>query len=239
MISDGNLWLIPVPIGEEIPSDSPEIQLVEAAKLCGVFIVEKGKTARKWLKWLDPGFSQRNVSFIELNKHGKTPELERVLAKTKDGVHIGLISEAGCPGVADPGAEVVSLAHKLGICVRPLVGPSSIILALMASGLPSQKFSFHSYLPVKTPELKRELSRLESISLKEQSIQLFIETPYRNEAMFSTLLETLRSTTLLCLALGLQTEKERIFTFSVAQWKKHAKPELHKIPCVFLIMSAG
>jgi 16S rRNA (cytidine1402-2'-O)-methyltransferase len=233
----GEIWLIPVPISEEAPERAPEAELADAVKNCQIFIVEKGKTARKWLKWLDPEFSKRNVLFVELNKHGATAELKETLLKTEKHIHIGLMSEAGCPGIADPGAEVVALAHQMGIRVRPLVGVSSITLALMGSGLSSQRFCFHSYLPVKTPDLKRAIHQLEIQSAREKSIQLFIETPYRNEAMLQCLLETLQANTLLCLAIGLQTPGEKIIRLPVSDWKKRQKPELHKIPCVFLLLA--
>lgn len=234
--SAGQLWLIPVPIADPGNSGFPSIWF-EAAQKCQIFIVEKGKTARKWLKELDPGFPQRGVQFLELNKHGVTEGLKEALLETANGVHIALMSEAGCPGVADPGAEVIALAHHLSVEVKPLVGPNSLLLALMASGLNGQRFYFLGYLPAKQPDLKKEIRRWEQWSARENTTILFIETPYRNDAIFAQLLETLQENTKLSVAVNLDSKDEWIKTRSVRDWKKTSKPSLHKFPCVFLFLA--
>jgi 16S rRNA (cytidine1402-2'-O)-methyltransferase len=237
ILEKGQLWLIPVPIADQAVSGVPG-PWKEAAQRCQIVIAERGKTARKWLKDMDPDFSSRQIEFIELNKHGDTPGLEATLAKALQGTHIGLMSEAGCPGVADPGAEVVALAHRLGIRVMPLVGPSSLLLALMASGLNGQQFYFKGYLPAKVPELKKEIRFLEQLSAKERTTILFIETPYRSESMVRQLLETLNEHTRLCIARALDSPDQWIRTASIREWKKMTLPDLSKMPCVFLFLAA-
>lgn len=236
MDKKGNLWLIPVPLSEEI-SGAPDASLAEVASKCQIFIVEKGKTARKWLKWLDPGFSTRGVEFIELNKHGITHGLDDAIKSADKGIEIGLMSEAGCPGIADPGAEVVALAHRKGISVKPLIGPSSIILALMASGFNGQRFFFRGYLSIKAPDLIKEIKYLELQSRRENCSMIFIETPYRNTAMIGQLIETLSDNTMLCIARGLCTEDEWVYSAPISKWKRMEIPELHKIPCVFILQA--
>jgi 16S rRNA (cytidine1402-2'-O)-methyltransferase len=234
--SAGQLWLIPVPIADPAISGFPP-QWSETAQKCQIFIVEKGKTARRWLKELDPGFSQRGIRFLELNKHGATEGLKEALLETANGVHIALMSEAGCPGVADPGAEVIALAHQLNIIIKPLVGPNSLLLALMASGLNGQRFYFLGYLPAKQPDLKKEIRRWEQWSAREDTTIMFIETPYRNDAMLIQLLETLNENTKLSVAMNLDSQDEWIKSATVRDWKKTSYPSLHKFPCVFLFMA--
>jgi 16S rRNA (cytidine1402-2'-O)-methyltransferase len=233
----GELWLLPVPIHELHPySVDPFVR--KLASTCSVYITEKAKTARKWLREIDPDFSKRENHFLELNKHGKTTELKDYLLKVKAGNSALLISEAGCPGIADPGAEVVALAHKMSIPVRPLVGPSSIILALMASGFTGQRFYFQGYLPSKVPELKTALKKLEVQSFQEKCSMIFIETPYRNKQVLDAALESLQPGTLFSLALGLTGPDEWCKSYTIGEWKKIDIPELNKIPCVFIIQSA-
>lgn len=233
-INPGKLWLLPVPIGDEMPST----EQCNVAKSCQIFIVEKGKIARQWLKKMDPAFTDRVPSFLELNKHGATDQLKETLSLAKKGYHIALMSDAGCPGVADPGSEVVYLAHRMNIEVRPIVGANSLILSLMACGFDTQRFYFKYYLPVKQAELKKELKALEQFSAKELTSIVFIETPYRNLSLLKVLLETLHDDTQLCVAAGLQTNHQTIKSMSICEWKNQSLLKLDKIPCVFILCSS-
>jgi len=235
--NQGHLWLLPVPIHDIHPySVDPFIRAIVSG--CSIYIVERAKTARKWLKVIDPEFSKKENFFLELNKHGKTEELHDCLMRVRSGNSALLISEAGCPGIADPGAEVVALAHEMDVPVRPLVGPSSIILALMASGLSGQKFYFQGYLPSKIPELQIALKKLELQSLQEKCSIIFIETPYRNKQIMDTALQVLKPQTHLSLARDLTGTEEFCYTTTIEKWKKSSIPELNKIPCVFIIQTA-
>ncbi len=198
------------------------------------FIVEDLRNARRFLKKIDPRINVDSLQFFELNKHTTDKEKRELLQPLLDGTDTGLLSEAGCPGVADPGAEVVRMAHQAGIRVVPLVGPSSILLALMASGLNGQNFAFQGYLPVKSVERTRKIIQLERSALATGQTQIFIETPYRNNQMLADVLRSCQPATLLCIAANMTTEEEMVSTRTVADWKKEV-PVLDKIPVVFLL----
>ena len=201
------------------------------------FIAEREKSARRLIKALVPEKNQARLHFFELNRHTDPEEIKHFLQPLLEGKPMGLMSEAGLPGIADPGAQVVRLAHRQGIKVEPLTGPSSIFLALMASGLNGQRFAFHGYLPVKSPELSKRLRQLEMRSRRENETQIFIETPYRNDRMLDALFKTLHPDTLLCVATDLTLETEWIATRRIAEWIKEPKPRLHKRPAVFLFLA--
>lgn len=234
----GKLYLIPTPLGEgggyTLPADLQAIM-----PQLDTFIVERAKTARHFIKQYCPGKPLQDLLLFELNEHTDPQEVADMLQPALEGKDIGLLSEAGCPGVADPGAEAVRLAHRAGIEVRPLVGPSSLLLALMASGLDGQRFCFHGYLPPQRPELAKTLKQLEQQSARRHETQLFIETPYRNRQVLETALQTLSPTTLLCIAADLTLPTQFILTLPIAEWKKATLPDLHKRPTVFLFLGDG
>jgi 16S rRNA (cytidine1402-2'-O)-methyltransferase len=228
------LYLIPSNIGDS------DWQYTLPAGISGIimntrfFIVENVRTARRFLKWVNRETDIDRLEFFELNKHTAPADIPSYLIPLSQGHDMAVISEAGCPGVADPGAAVVRLAHQKGFQVVPLVGPSSVLLALMASGLNGQHFAFNGYLPVRPNERLREIGQLENQMKKTGQTQIFIETPYRNNALVKDLLKSCSPDTLLCIAANLTGEKEFIVTRSVAQWKGKV-PDLHKQPAVFLI----
>lgn len=230
------LYLIPSTLGEsEIDQVLPlgNIHLLSDTRH---YIVENIRTARRFLKRCNREIDIDKLQFYELNKRTDPAVLNQYLQALRNGENVGVISEAGCPGVADPGADVVRLAHEQGLQIRPLVGPSSILLAMMASGLNGQNFAFVGYLPVKTPERGKRIKQLESRVYTEQQTQLFIETPYRNMQLWEDLVQSCRPDTLLCVAANLTEPNEYIRTMPMAEWKKH-KPDLHKKPTLFLIGS--
>lgn len=230
----GTLYLIPTPLGET-PLDLalPEETRRIAARLSH-FVVEHPKTARAFLKQVGTDLPIQQLNLQELSEHTKADQLEALLQPLQAGIDIGLLSEAGCPAVADPGAELVKLAHCRGIAVKPLVGPSSILLALMGSGLVGQRFTFHGYLPAKPDERASALKDLEKRAEKDDATQVFIETPYRNRAMLESILAACRPDTWLGLACSLTTPGELVATRRVEQWRKQL-PEVERSPCVFLI----
>ena len=198
------------------------------------FIVENIRTARRFLKQVNREINIDECTFFELNKRTRSSELPQFLKPLTQGFDVGVISEAGCPGVADPGADVVKIAHKKGFRVVPIVGPSSILLALMASGLNGQNFAFNGYLPVKPNERVKEIANLEKRIKNNRQTQMFIETPYRNNHIIADLLKTCSPTTLLCIAANITGENEFIATKTIQEWKKNV-PDLHKQPVIFLI----
>ncbi|MBU0751037.1 MAG: SAM-dependent methyltransferase [Gammaproteobacteria bacterium] len=233
------LYLIPVALGDvSWPSYLPQASRDIA---CGLrhFAVENAKSARAELKRLDHPLPLRELAIEQLPEKPAAADIEHLLAPLRDGHDLGLMSEAGCPGVADPGALLVRRAHQIGICVRPLVGPSSLLLALMASGLDGQRFAFHGYLPAREPERSRRIAELERESKNLSQTQLFIETPYRNAAMFDALLAVCRPQTLLCVASDLSLPTETVRTRNIADWRRVGRPDLDKRPTVFLFLSAG
>lgn len=229
-----NLYLIPVTLGESqlhtvLPDDNKEV-----IGSISSFIVENVRTARRFLKKVDPATDIDALQFFELNKHSDRNQLHAFLEPVKQGRHVGLMSEAGCPGVADPGAEVVRIAHEKGIRVIPLVGPSSILLAMMASGMNGQNFAFNGYLPIKKDEKIKRIKYLEARIYSEDQSQLFIEAPYRNQQLLDDLLANCQPQTRLCIACDLTLETEFIRTMPVAEWKKH-KPDIQKRPAIFVL----
>ena len=201
-----------------------------------IFVVENAKTARQWLKWYGHPSEMRQLTIVELRAVDGRKALAAYLTPLMEGKNIGVMSEAGCPGVADPGANLVREAHRLGIRVAPLVGPSSILLALMASGLNGQRFRFHGYLPVDRIERAKAIAALEQSSRRDRETQLFIETPYRNGAMIDSLMATCNSQTLLCMAADMTGENEMVVTRTIGEWKKQL-PNLDKRPTVFLLQA--
>jgi 16S rRNA (cytidine1402-2'-O)-methyltransferase len=233
-VASGTLYLIPTPLGETaLDQVLPEETRRITARLTH-FVVEHAKTARAFLKLIGTDTPLQQLVLAELNEHTRAAELQGLLAPLLAGHDVGLLSEAGCPAVADPGANLVRLAHRQGIRVRPLVGPSSILLALMASGLVGQRFAFHGYLPAKPEERIKALKELELRAAREDAAQVFIETPYRNDAMLVGILAACRDDTLVTVACDLTLATELIATRTVSEWRKNLH-ELHKRPCVFLI----
>jgi 16S rRNA (cytidine1402-2'-O)-methyltransferase len=233
-MSKGKLYLMPAPLGEggEYTIAPYLLKKIENSTF---IIAEKGKTTRAHLKILLPQLSLEKITFTELPKHQPGASLEILLEPALKGNDIFLFSEAGCPGIADPGAEVVRLAHHLNIKVVPLVGPSSLLLALMASGMNGQRFTFMGYLPVKKPALIAQLKSMVSELVKNNTTFLFIETPYRNLACMEVLLHQLPASIRLCIAVNLTLPDEFISTRTIQQWKKTGFPDIHKKPAIFLI----
>jgi len=233
----GTLYLIPTPLGDTPPERVLPEETRRIAAGLSTFIVEHPKTARAFLKQVGTALPLQQITLLELNEHTKANELLALLAPLLAGQDVGLVSEAGCPAVADPGADLVRLAHSHGIRVKPLVGPSSILLALMGSGLVGQRFAFHGYLPAKPEERAKLLRELEKRAEKEDSAQAFIETPYRNRAMLETILSVCRDDTLVTLACDLTLESELLVTKRISEWRI-SQPHLEKHPCVFLLWRA-
>lgn len=233
----GILWLIPVALGETsweliLPAGTRE----SACRLTH-FVAENAKTARAELKRIGHPVPLRELAIEQLPKSPVAADIETLLAPLLAGHDLGLMSEAGCPAVADPGALLVRRAHELGCVVKPLVGPSSLLLALMASGLDGQRFAFHGYLPAREPERSHRIMELEQESARRRQTQIFIETPYRNAALFNALLLACRSNTRICLATDLTLNTEQISTRRAAQWKSAPSPDMDKRPTVFLILA--
>jgi len=234
MMKKGKLYLIPTPLGENAVHTIPNYVIKRLHKI-DVFIAERAKTARAFIKTTKPVKPFSELEFFELNKRTQDSEIPSFLKACAEGKDIGLLSEAGCPGVADPGAVVVKLAHEQGIEVVPLVGPSSILLALMASGMNGQSFAFLGYLPVKKGELDKALKRLEQNAQRFKQTQIFIETPYRNGNLVETALKYLSPQTQFCVAADISLETEYIKSQSISKWRKDTIPDLHKRPAIFLI----
>lgn len=235
------LYLIPVTLGDTAISQVLPDYNCQIILQIKHFIVENIRSARRFLKKVDKSIDIDSLTFYELSEHtdALAKETQHLLDPLIQGQSMGLLSEAGCPGVADPGAVAVELAQKKGLQVIPLTGPSSMILSVMASGLNGQSFAFNGYLPVKNLERAKRIRELENRAWRENQTQLFIETPYRNEKMIETLLHTLRPDTRLCIAAGITTAEEFIKTKTCAAWKKalqeKALPDLGKVPAIFLI----
>ena len=228
------LYLIPCTLGDtpiEKVHPSYNREIVVALRH---FIVENVRSARRFLKKVDSAINIDDLTFYELNKHTSPEVIASYLKPLQEGLPMGVISEAGCPAVADPGADVVAIAQRKRLKVVPLVGPSSIILSVMASGFNGQSFAFHGYLPIDGSERAKTLKHLESRAYAEHQTQLFIETPYRNLKMFEDILRTCRSQTRLCIAANLTCEGEYAVTRTIAEWKGQ-RPPIDKIPCIFLI----
>jgi 16S rRNA (cytidine1402-2'-O)-methyltransferase len=234
MQTTGTLYLIPIPIANDALQTLPAEISTHTLQIQHYF-VENLRTARRFLKALHPSIVIDNLSFSEIDKHAGA-DINLLKQWLKAGHKVGVLSEAGCPGIADPGAELAKAAHIAGASVVPLTGPNSLILALMASGLNGQKFCFNGYLPVKDHERREAIKTLETISLKENQTQLFIETPYRNDAMLTDLLKHCQDNTKLCIAKNITAPDAYIKTKTIADWKKD-KPMLGKSPAVFLLLA--
>lgn len=230
-----SLYLIPVTLG-----DSPLTNVLPAHNkevILGIrhFIVEEVRTARRFLKQVDRDINIDDLTFYPMGKHADATRFSKYLDPLRAGQSMGVISEAGCPAVADPGADVVAIAQREGLHVVPLVGPSSILLAVMGSGFNGQSFAFHGYLPINPSDRAKRLKQLESRSAAEHQTQLFIETPYRNHKIIADILTTCNPRTRLCIASGLTTSQEFLKSKTIKEWKQTPPPDLNKIPTIFAI----
>lgn len=230
----GKLYLIPTTLGDSEPLEVMPISVKKVVEEVDHFVVENGKSARRFIKKITPKKSQADLKLMLLDKYADALEVQHYLDICEKGLSVGLLSEAGVPAIADPGAEVVKLAHSKGIQVVPLVGPSSILMAMMSSGMNGQNFAFNGYLPIDKPDRKREIKALEKLSKDKNQSQIFIETPYRNEKMFADLKTILAPDTRLCIAADISLSTEYIKTHSVKEWAR-VKPDLHKRPAIFII----
>lgn len=230
----GKLYLIPVPLGDNDPTEVLPETIKRTIAFIDDYIVENEKTARRFIKAIAPEKVQATLRLSALNKHTEVSEHNQMIQPCLEGKNVGLMSEAGCPGVADPGAAIVKLAHEKGIPVVPLVGPSSILLAVMGSGMNGQSFAFNGYLPIDKGEKKSALKNFEKLSQDKNQSQLFIETPYRNNKLLEDILQALQPSTHLCIAADLTLPTEFIRTLRVQDWKK-VKVDLHNRPAIFII----
>jgi|TARA_B110000908_G_scaffold64216_1_gene78096 16S rRNA (cytidine1402-2'-O)-methyltransferase len=230
----GKLYLLPTTLGENEPLEVMPYSVKTMVELIDHYIVENEKSARRFIKKITPKKSQSSLTIMKLDKYAEELETRTFLDVCEQGISVGLLSEAGVPAVADPGATIVKLAHEKGIKVVPLVGPSSILLALMASGMNGQNFAFNGYLPIDNSDRKKSIKELEKLSKEKNQSQIFIETPYRNEKMFTDLKSTLAPATLVCIAVDITLPSEYIKTYSVLDWKKQSI-DLHKRPAIFII----
>lgn len=235
----GTLHLIPVGLAATPANQWLPLAAQQCAGELTCYIAENAKTARAFLKTVPLQHILQDVVIHELNPKVDDDTLAIWLKPLKSGVSLGLVSEAGCPAVADPGARVVAIAHQWGVPVKPWVGPSSILLALMASGLDGQRFAFHGYAPIKPDERAKQIKAWETASAHNQQTQLMIETPYRNLAMFETLLKTLKSHTRLCIASDLTGPSENVRTLTVQQWASQTVPVTNDRPALFLFQAAS
>ena len=230
----GKLYLIPTTLGETEPLEVLPISIKRAVENINHYVVENEKSARRFIKKISPRKSQPNLHLFLLNKYTEAAIIPSFLEPCLKGEDIGILSEAGAPGIADPGADVVQVAHRKNIQVIPLVGPSSIFMAMMASGMNGQNFAFNGYLPIDSAARKSELKRLEKISKEQKQSQIFIETPYRNDKLLKELLRSLLPNTDLCIACDITLATEYIVTKTVKEWKS-TSIELHKRPAIFII----
>jgi len=235
-VAPGTLYLIPTTLGGDDADAALPNGVTERIRDLGYFIAENPKTARAFFKLLDPGWALQSIRIERLDHNSPASTIDSLLSPVLTGVDAGLISDAGCPAIADPGALLVRRAHECGLRVVPLVGPSSILLALIASGLESQRFAFHGYLPVKGPARDQAIRDLESRSRRNRESQIFIETPYRNRQLLDALMAVCRANTLLCIATDLTLRDESVRTLRIDVWSKN-KPDLKDRPSVFLILA--
>ena len=230
----GKLYLIPTTLGDTEPLEVMPLSVKKVVEHIDYFIVENEKSARRFIKKITPSKSQPSLELRLLDKYSDELEVQNYLDICEQGISVGLLSEAGVPAVADPGASVVKLAHQKGIQVVPLVGPSSILMAMMASGMNGQNFAFNGYLPIDKGDRKKAIKELERLSKEKNQSQLFIETPYRNEKMLDDLRAILGADTRVCVACDITLPTEYIKTLTVKEWKK-TKTDLHKRPAIFII----
>ena len=233
-MNNPTLYLIPVTLGDT-PIDGvlPGVNAEILSRL-KYFIVENVRSARRFLKKCNPEIEIDSLTFFELNTHTQKNDIDGFLQPMEGGNSMGVISEAGCPAIADPGADVVAIAQRKGFKVVPLVGPSSILMALMASGFNGQSFAFHGYLPIEQPERIRKIKQLEARAYDENQSQIFIETPYRNQKLAEDILQHCRAASQLCIAMNITCHDEYIVAGNMRAWKNKL-PEMHKKPCVFII----
>lgn len=235
-MTNGKLYLIPSPLGENDPKEvipQPTLQLLQTIKK---YVVEESRTVRRYLSKAGLKGHIAELELYELNEHTNEAQVEQMILLFADNHNVGLITEAGLPAIADPGAKLVELCHKHNIEVVPMTGPSSLMLALMSSGLNGQSFAFVGYLPAKTEERRNAIKNIEKRSLTEQQTQIFIETPYRNDSLLTDLLSICRTSTKLCIAADLTLDTQFIKTKSISEWKKSV-PVIGKRPCVFVILA--
>lgn len=232
----GKLYLIPSPLGDYAPEEVIPAPALEKVRTITRFVVEETRTARRYLSAAGLRGHIGELEFHELNEHTRPEEVDAYIKLFEDGTDVGLISEAGLPAVADPGSLLVALCHRNGIEVVPFVGPSSLMMALMSSGLNGQSFAFRGYIPVKTEERRKALKEMEKLSAQLRQTQIFIETPYRNDSMIADILATCSPSTRLCLAADITLPDAFIRTKRVSEWKKSI-PVIGKRPCVFLILA--
>jgi len=230
----GVLYLIPSPLGQNAPMEVLPLTVRKVIEELTHFIVENEKDARAFIKRISPKKNQSTLKLFPLNKFTLPEEILTYLDPIEEGITMGVISDAGCPGVADPGAEIVKMAHRKKITIHPLVGPSSILLAIMGSGLNGQNFAFNGYLPIDKAKRQKEIKKLEKKSFDFNQSQLFIETPYRNDQMLQDLLKSLDRNTEVCVACDLTLPTQFIKTLSVKEWKK-LNLTFHKRPAIFII----
>lgn len=237
LVKFGTLYLIPVTLGDDNISQVLPADVLSMAQKLETFVVESEKSARHFLSTIKTIKPVRELTLNLLNEHTEDKDVAALLAPLLAGQDVGLMSDAGCPGIADPGAKLVELAHQKGIRVVPFVGPSSIVLSLMASGLNGQQFAFLGYLPIDKALRNQKLKEIEKRSLSHKETQLFIETPYRNQHMLEAILSVCQPNTRLCVACDISLVTEMISTKTVANWKKNPLPDLHKRPTVFLLLA--
>ncbi len=236
-MNKGVLYLIPVPLGQSTLDGVLPATVLDRARKLQHFVAENAKSARAFLKLLPSDTPLQQISIQQLSEHTPAQALPALLTPLHAGSDVGLVSEAGCPAVADPGANLVALAQREGIRVVPLVGPSAILLALMGSGLSGQNFAFHGYLPVKEEERQKKLRELEKDSRQETRTQIFIETPYRNRQLLETAIKTCAPGTRICVASDLTLANETITTRTTEEWRSRGLPEVDRRPTVFLLQA--
>ena len=237
MSAFGTLYLIPVTLGDDRIANVLPAEVIASAQKLDIFIVESEKSARHFLSTIKTSKPVRELTLNLLNEHTLDKDISALLNPLLAGKDIGLMSDAGCPGIADPGAKLIELAHLKAVRVVPFVGPSSILLSLMASGLNGQQFAFLGYLPVDKLARNIRLKEIEKRSLSHQETQIFIETPYRNQHMLEALMHVSQPNTRLCIACDISLTTESIITKTIATWKKSPLPDLHKRPAVFLLLA--
>lgn len=231
------MYLIPSPLGEYAPEEVLPSKVFSVIAAIDCYVVEEVRTARRFLSAAGRKGHIDELEFHTLNEHTSEQEVEALAGLFEAGRNVGLISEAGLPAVADPGAALVALCHRIGVRVVPLVGPSSLMMALMSSGLNGQSFAFKGYLPAKTDERRKALCDIERLSARENQSQIFIETPYRNDSLLQDILSCCKGDTMLCVATNVSTAEENIKTKTVSEWKK-ANHQIGKIPTVFILLSS-
>lgn len=230
----GSLYLIPTTLGSKNPLEVLPLSVKKVVEKVDYYIVENEKSARRFIKSVAPGKSQPKLTLYVLNKYTDAAELPNFLKPCEEGHSVGVLSEAGCPGIADPGADIVGLAHRFQIKVVPLVGPSSILLGMMASGLNGQNFAFNGYLPIDKSERRKAIKKLEKRSLDQNQAQCFIETPYRNNALLEDIVASVSPETSVCVACDLTLPSEFILTKPAKDWK-NISVDLHKRPTLFIL----